>query len=124
MVTQRGLDYIAKLLLGMGMNLVTTNDKTQEIKKELAELNQSLKMTVRKAIYVGQLLIEQKEYVGHGNWLPWLERNVDLSERTAQKYMNLYAYRDKTAKIADLQTAFIEGIQDFKALGWMIWPDH
>jgi len=88
------------------MKLRTDRDKTEEIKKELSELNQSLKMTVHKAIYVGQLLAEQKEYVGHGNFLPWIEGNLDISERTARRYMSLHEYRSKTAIMSDLQTAY------------------
>lgn len=88
------------------MRSITTGDRTKEIKKELAELNQTLKMTVRKAIRVGQLLAEQKEYLGHGNWLPWLERNLDISDETARKYMKLYEYQDKTQLSWNLQEAY------------------
>jgi hypothetical protein len=56
---------------------------------------------------------EQKEFVGHGNFLSWLSSNIDISERTAQNYMSLFTYRDKTANIADLHTAYnqIETLQ-------------
>ena len=88
------------------MQLTPTKDRTREIQAALSELNQSLRMTVQKAIHVGELLTAQKEHVGHGNFLPWLEANVDLSERTARNYMKLHEYRNKTATIADLQTAY------------------
>lgn len=81
-------------------------DRTQEIREALLDLNQSLKMSVGKAIHVGELLTKQKEYVGHGNWLPWLERNVDISVSTAEKYMGLSAYRDKIALSTNLQEAY------------------
>jgi hypothetical protein len=86
------------------MNL--SQDRTQEIKNEIALLNHTLKMSVQKAIRIGELLTEQKAFVGHGNFLPWLSNNFDMSERTARSYMSLFAYRDKTAEIADLQTAY------------------
>lgn len=83
-------------------------DRTADIKRELAELNQSLKMTVRKAIRIGQLLTEQKEFVGHGRFGSWLAEKfvMDLSERTARRYMALYEYRDKTAILSDLHAAY------------------
>ena len=73
------------------MNL--TQDRTQEIKKELAELSQTLKTSVKKAIRIGQLVAEQREFVGHGNFLNWLNANFEMGERTAYKYMNLYQPR-------------------------------
>ena len=81
-------------------------DRTQEIRNELALLNHTLKMSVQKAIRIGELLTEQKEFVGHGNFLSWVENNLDISERTAQNYMKLFSYRDKTATIADLNSAY------------------
>ena len=35
----------------------------------------------------GELLIEAKALVRHGQWLPWLKDHVEISERTAQIYM-------------------------------------
>ena len=37
----------------------------------------------------GEMLIEAKEQVTHGEWQSWVERNFHLSHRTAQKYMQL-----------------------------------
>lgn len=86
------------------MNL--THDRTAEIQREINELNNTLKMSVQKAIRIGQLLTEQKEIIGHGLFLSWLKENIDISERSAQMYMKLFSYKDKTAEIADLQTAY------------------
>lgn len=83
-----------------------TKDRTQEIKKELTELNTTLKMTVQKAIRVGQLLSEQKEFVGHGNFVKWIENNLDIGQVTAHKYMNLYQYQNKISLSENLQDAY------------------
>lgn len=83
-----------------------TNNRVIEIQTLLSELNQALKMSVGKAIRIGQLLSEQKTDMGHGEFLPWLESNFEMSERTAQKYMMLYRHRDKTALNADLHEAY------------------
>ncbi len=54
----------------------------------------------------GELLIEAKATVRHGEWLPWLSANVQFSERTAQGYMRLAAHwpelEAKSATVADL----------------------
>lgn len=38
---------------------------------------------------IGKRLIEAKGLLPHGNWLPWLETQVDFSERTAQNLMRI-----------------------------------
>ncbi|MDY7028625.1 MAG: DUF3102 domain-containing protein [Spirochaetota bacterium] len=52
------------------------------------------------------LLTEQKAELAHGEFLPWLKENVPFSEDTAERYIQLFAYRDKTASVADLQDAY------------------
>ena len=37
----------------------------------------------------GELLLEAKNTVRHGEWLPWLEVNFDGSQRTAHAYMRV-----------------------------------
>lgn len=81
-------------------------DRTEEIKRQIAALHSTLKMSVQKAIRIGQLLTEQKEFVGHGLFLNWLDANLDISERTARRYMSLYDHRNETAILSDLQDAY------------------
>ena len=38
---------------------------------------------------IGKRLIEAKGLLPHGDWLPWLETQVDFSERTAQNLMRI-----------------------------------
>lgn len=55
--------------------------------------------TVQSFIKIGALLIEaKKQLVRHGQWRPWLIYNVDISERTAERYMQLAeAYGNSTS---------------------------
>jgi len=41
-------------------------------------------------IEIGRRLVEAKEMLEHGEWLPWLERETEFSERTAQNYMRVF----------------------------------
>ena len=86
------------------MNL--TQDKTQEIKKELAELHNTLKMSVQKAIRIGQLLTEQKEFIGHGNFGAWMDAHFEMGHDSAYRFMKLYAHADKIPNIGNLQEAY------------------
>ncbi len=45
---------------------------------------------VAKAVECGRLLIQQKESIGHGSWLEWIEFNLpDISEVTVRRYMRV-----------------------------------
>src|SRR6266536_3535382 len=43
----------------------------------------------------GDLLIEAKAQVPHGEWLPWLESNLAMSDRSARVWMQLAKGREK-----------------------------
>lgn len=44
----------------------------------------------------GEYLRQAKAGLHHGEWLPWLERNFELSADTAQNYMALAKYRARS----------------------------
>jgi len=48
---------------------------------------------LKYALACGDLLVTAKSRVAHGQWLPWLRRDCDLSERTANAYMQLVRHR-------------------------------
>ena len=87
----------------------TEIEKTRidEIKELHQEIGGYLKMTLDKAIRVGELLLIQKENLKHGEWLPWIKENLPFSERLARDYMRFYDRREelKTANLADLTEA-------------------
>lgn len=51
---------------------------------------------------IGRCLIEAKDMLPHGEWLPWLNERVELSERTAQKFMRLAREWSNPNTLADL----------------------
>ena len=62
-----------------------------------------LKQTAGSAILnIGQRLIEAKEMLDHGEWLPWLEERVEFSERSAQNFMRLAREWSNPQTLADL----------------------
>jgi Protein of unknown function (DUF3102) len=70
-----------------------------------AEAN-AIKRGITHAIAAGELLLEAKAAVPHGRWAAWLKANTALSERTAQRRMQLAKERPaleaKSATVADL----------------------
>ena len=51
---------------------------------------------------IGRCLIEAKDMLPHGEWLPWLNERVELSERAAQRFMRLAREWSNPSALADL----------------------
>ena len=64
-------------------------DLAVRIKAEHEAVTLALNESVRHAIAAGELLIEAKAQLQHGQWLPWLRDRCNISERTAQLYMRV-----------------------------------
>lgn len=48
------------------------------------------RVTLLCGIEIGRRLKEAKDMLKHGEWLPWLEQQTDISERQAQRYMKVF----------------------------------
>jgi hypothetical protein len=59
------------------------------INEEHRACEATLRAGLVHAIRAGELLIEARALVPHGEWLPWLAGNFAGSERTAQGYMRV-----------------------------------
>jgi Protein of unknown function (DUF3102) len=85
-------------------------DIAHRIRNEHSAACAGIKVTVAHALAAGDLLIEAKAQLKHGQWLPWLKEHCEISERTAQNYMRLAKNRDAIAKSAeDCAFASIDG---------------
>ena len=49
---------------------------------------------------------KQKEFVGHGNFVKWIENNLDIDDNTVYRYIKLYSYADKIPILGNLQDAY------------------
>ena len=70
----------------------------REINTEHGYVETHKRNTIQHAIRCGELLLEMKQRVGHGNWLTWLDEHFHASERTARNYIQIA----KSAAVADL----------------------
>jgi hypothetical protein len=64
-------------------------DLAVRIREEHAATATALKHGIDHAMNAGDLLIEAKALLKHGQWLPWLDKHCLMSQRTAQLYMRL-----------------------------------
>ena len=78
--------------------------------KITGELHAIFRRGAEDVIQVGRLLTSAKKEVGHGEFLPWLEKEFSLSEKSAQRYMAAHKFMTtvaapllKSDKLADLR---------------------
>ena len=59
-----------------------------------AKLRTAVRRETTNIIEIGNLLIESRKLFAdeHGEWLPWLEKNFERSERSAQRYIAAAEY--------------------------------
>lgn len=79
---------------------------TTNANRPLADVTEDLRTALKRetadVIKIGSLLAEAKGQVGHGNWLPWLEKEFAMSERSAERYIRAHEFA-KSANVADLK---------------------
>lgn len=64
------------------------------IRTEHEATKAALNSAVVHAMAAGDLLIEAKAQVPHGQWLPWFNKHCTMSERSSQLYMKLAKNRE------------------------------
>jgi hypothetical protein len=70
-------------------------DLAARVKTEHEAVGSALKEGVQHAVAAGELLLEAKKQLKHGQWLSWLREHCTISERTAQLYMRCAKSRDE-----------------------------
>jgi hypothetical protein len=60
------------------------------------------KQTLANVIEIGRRLTECKRIVGHGNWLPWLDREFGWTDKTAENFINVYKLSGKFENFSNL----------------------
>jgi Protein of unknown function (DUF3102) len=45
------------------------------------------------AVKCGELLAKKKDSLSHGQWLPWVKRNLPFTDRTARRYIKVWHNR-------------------------------
>ena len=78
----------------------TAEDRTIEV--ITGEILDAKRAGGEAILTIGRCLIEAKDMLRHGEWLPWLNEQVELSERTAQKFMKLAREWSNPNTLADL----------------------
>lgn len=80
------------------------------------EILQNKRSAGEAILRIGQCLIEAKQMLTHGEWLPWLQERVEFSERTATRFMRLAREWTNQTALSDLGAT--------KALALLVLPQE
>lgn len=83
----------------------TALDTPRDIETITGEILKAKRVGGEAILTIGQRLIEAKALLPHGEWLPWLEDEVEFSERTARNFMRLARDWTNRQALADLGAA-------------------
>ena len=87
------------------MNILA-NNSIHELNILHKNIEGKLKSTVQDAIMAGEILTNVKEKVAHGEFLPWIEKNLIFTRMTANNYMRVYEYKSKCITVLHLPEAY------------------
>ena len=77
-----------------------------DINREHRAAQEHATAAIQHARRAGELLLEAKAALQHGDWSAWIDQHFDGSERTAQRYMRLsrhwHELEAKAPRVADL----------------------
>src|SRR5262245_41395033 len=100
-VRQRGTTAMSAII-----DITTSNslaDLAARIRQEHEAVAHAVKRGLEHAVAAGNLLLEAKAQLPHGQWLPWLKEHCQIPERSAQRYMELSRHAPiKSDNLADL----------------------
>ena len=95
-----------KFDLAAMMDTVSSLEPTAVEKRDIETITAeilTLKQNAGEAIIgIGQRLIEAKEMLPHGDWIPWLNERVEFSDRTASRFMRLAREWTNRTALSDL----------------------
>jgi hypothetical protein len=77
-------------------------DNARTLARHATEIRRLGKQVVSDVIEIGRLLVESKELVGHGDWLPWLSREFQWSDTTAERFMRVHSLSLKNGNLPNL----------------------
>jgi hypothetical protein len=89
-----------------------TREDEASAREDAALIKAHLRTAAESIITIGLALARQKERLGHGNFLRWIEAEFSMSERSAQRFMLRSERWSKSANLAGLSTEVSSSVLD------------
>jgi hypothetical protein len=97
--TQRAIAELADNLIRVRIDGATADEQLAQRAQAIRVLG---KRTIANVIEIGHHLVEAKTLCGHGNWLPWLDREFGWSDKQAERFMQMHSMLGKFDKLSNL----------------------
>lgn len=78
-----------------------------EVREEHEAAQHDFETAVERCINCGEMLMQAKKLVGHGNWISWLDGTA-VSERQAQRYMQIARNPSRVSDLESQRAALAE----------------
>jgi hypothetical protein len=105
----RAISQDLKTLTAEAIGLLTELDAIGQ------DVESKLTVAMDRAWRLGRALASIKAVVGHGNWLVWLDANLAISSRHAQRHMELATANPEAECVGELS---VESVRKFR-LGYV-----
>lgn len=89
----------------LDLGAVLAAEQPRDIETITGEILEAKRVGGEAILTIGRCLIEAKEVLPHGEWLPWLNEKAEFSERTARNFMRLAREWTNRQALADLGAA-------------------
>jgi len=101
---------LAKALPGLKvMKAASRPHEVREINAEHYLAQQRAKEAIKHAVRCGELLLEQKRKLAHGQFMMWVEENCEFKYPTAARYMKAAEQSSTGVEISTLSALFDSG---------------
>jgi len=73
-----------------------SKEELRESKQKILKLKEN---TNKNFIEIGEELFKVKKSLPHGDWIPWIEEELEFSDRTARRFIHIYQHPEKLANV-------------------------
>jgi len=91
----------------MTVEVLWESEVESELATHAAEIRLRGKRVVEDVIEIGRRLAIARELVKHGEWRPWLKREFDWSEDTAERFIHVAKMQNEIPQIAELTASML-----------------
>lgn len=84
-----------------------TEEEADVARRSVELIRVRLRRTAEDIVEIGRELARVKDALPHGKFLPWIQSEFEMSERTAQNFIRVAAKFGKSAKLADLKPSVL-----------------
>lgn len=82
-----------------------------EINKAHEAFMNSMQRTLEHAVHCGQLLLEQKKLVAHGEWMLWVSSNCNFKRTQADAYMRIASNYRSSGNLPEGATSIVSALR-------------